>query len=97
MLKLSSRIALDGMRKMAITLPTDMNYVPENRTDAYVVGWGTNPQNSDHLLSTDIYTISVDECNTGADAGRDRTYQICTYGHNSAGPCLVSILHVDVV
>lgn len=50
-----------------------------------------NPQypDSDQLFRADIYTISVEECNTGADAGRNRYYQICTLGHNNAGPCQV--------
>ncbi|KAJ6637452.1 hypothetical protein Bhyg_10182, partial [Pseudolycoriella hygida] len=48
---------------------------------------GYNPQNTDNLLRAEIYTISMEECNTGADEGRDRTYQICTRGENNAGPC----------
>ncbi len=88
--KLSSRIKLDGKTKMAVSLPANSYYSPKNRTDAYVDGWGTNPQNTEKLLRADIYTISVQECTTGADAGRDRSHQICTRGENAAGPCEVS-------
>lgn len=94
-LKLSSRIMLDGITKRAVTLPNSMQYSPKNRTSCYVDGWGANPQNSDKLLRADIYTISLEECNTGADAGRDRTYQICTRGDNGAGPCQVSMPEIN--
>lgn len=92
MLKLSSRITLNGITKMAVTLPSSMSYAPENRTNVYVDGWGTNPQNpnSYHLFRADIYILSLEECNSGADAGRNRTYQICTLGDDNAGPCVVS-------
>ncbi len=77
---------------MAVSLPNNSYYSPRNRTDAYVDGWGTNPQNTNNLLRADIYTISVQECN-GGDEDRDRTYQICTWGVDGAGPCVVSIFY----
>lgn len=97
MFKLSTKINLDGKTKKAVTLPNNMFYSPKNRTDAHVDGWGTNPQNSENLLRANIYTISVQECNTGADVGRDRTYQICTSGLNGAGPCKVSLFKHRII
>lgn len=88
---------LDGVKKRATILPTNMNYSPRNRTKAYVDGWGTNPQNTYNLLRADVYTISVEECDRGADAGRDRSHQICTLGDNGAGSCIVSIYNVHVI
>lgn len=90
LLKLSSSIQFDNKTKMAVTLPTDANYSPKNRTDAYVDGWGTNPQQTYNLLRADVYTITVDECNKD-EPGRNRTYQICAFGIDGAGPCEVSI------
>ncbi len=89
-LKLSSKINLDGKTKIAVTLPANAYYSPKNRTEAYVDGWGTNPEKTINLLRADIYTMSVQECNSGSNAGRDRTYQICTFGDHGAGPCQVS-------
>lgn len=52
MLKLSSRIKLDGTTRKAVTLPSSMDYFPENRTNAHVDGWGNE---RDILLSSRIY------------------------------------------
>lgn len=89
MVKLSSRIKLDGVRKKAVTLPTDAKYYPKPGTNAYVDGWGTNPQNTENLLRANIYTISPEDCNSEGLSG-DRSRQICTRGDNGAGPCVVS-------
>lgn len=89
-LKLSRKIMLDGITKLAVTLPTNTNYYPKNRTNAYVDGWGKNPQNTQKLLRGNIYTLSPQEC-----LG-DPKYQICTLGDSGAGPCQVSILHLHL-
>ncbi|XP_037038906.1 chymotrypsin-1-like [Bradysia coprophila] len=86
-LQLSEKIMLDGVTKDPVSLPESSSYKPENRTKCFVDGWGKNPQKSHKLLRGKVYTISEEECNTGADVGRDRSHQICTLGANGAGPC----------
>ncbi len=85
-LKLSTKIMLDGITKMAVTLPMNTNYYPKPGTKAYVDGWGMNPQNTQQLLRANIHTLSAQEC------GGDPKYQICTLGESGAGPCQVSAI-----
>lgn len=85
-----NQIPINGQTIKAAVLPSSTTYTPANRTNVYSQGWGYNNENerSNLLHRAELYTITAEECNvTPEDQGRDRTYQICTFGYDNAQPC----------
>lgn len=63
MLKLKKHITLDDSTKKIIKLPSNSTYHPEDDTDVYIQGFGTNPNNPDtyQMSRANLYTISTDQ------------------------------------
>lgn len=93
MLKLSTSISLDGSTKKAIRMPRSSNYFPDENSNVYIQGWGTNPNDPEtyQMYRADVSTMSTEECNEyWNDPPTNHSTQVCTLGNKDAGPCSVS-------